>query len=89
MSERELTVPECDGALFNENVSRFPAGELAKYAGHHVASQALVPAGPDTFRTAGGLVLRFERSGPGATAVLSAYSCKPEIFFYCAVFSSR
>ena len=68
MSERELTVPECDGALFNENVSRFPAGELAKYAGHHVASQALVPAGPDTFRTAGGLVLRFERSGPGATA---------------------
>jgi hypothetical protein len=37
MSDRNLTIPECDGALFNENVSKFPASELLKYAGRYVA----------------------------------------------------
>jgi CubicO group peptidase (beta-lactamase class C family) len=37
------------------------------YSGHHVPTQVLVPAGPDTFR-AGNLMVRFERGAPGASA---------------------
>jgi hypothetical protein len=37
------------------------------YSGHHVPTQVLVPIGPDTFR-AGELIVRFERSAPGAAA---------------------
>jgi hypothetical protein len=37
MSDHNLAIPDCDGALFNENVSRFPSGELLKYAGRYVA----------------------------------------------------
>ncbi len=37
MNGRNLTIPDCDGALFNENVSQFPGAELLKYAGQYVA----------------------------------------------------
>jgi hypothetical protein len=37
MNEMNVPTSDCDGALFNENVSRFPAGELSRYAGQYVA----------------------------------------------------
>ena len=37
------------------------------YSGRHVPTRVLVPTGPDTFR-AGELIVRFERSAPGAAA---------------------
>lgn len=35
--DESLTIPDCDGALFNENVSKFPTAELVRYAGQYVA----------------------------------------------------
>ena len=37
------------------------------YEAHHIPARVLMPIGPDTFR-AGELILRFERSAPGAVA---------------------
>jgi hypothetical protein len=37
MIENNSTIPDCDGALFNENVSQFPAAELARHVGRYVA----------------------------------------------------
>jgi hypothetical protein len=46
------------------------------YSGHHVPTQVLVPAGPDTFR-AGTLMVRFERGAPGSERHRVHHWCRP------------
>ena len=38
------------------------------YSAYRIPTQVLTPVGPDTFRAADGLTVRFERSAPGAPA---------------------